>query len=226
MGFGSPTTTPSRYVLHLAAGSTRAGSRGKWVIMTTVVKRPRGKRWTRTSSEPTHASSCCRSCWRPRGMCRMRLGTSLLCTVDFATHSRVAGRCFLIPSVPRYQPFCMRSKWHLGGSIRSYTPTYRGYSSFLGYYHAMTEDYWAHTHGTGSDCPGPGLGGLWSDMSNNTGTVLGISPDNGTYESILFGDHAVRTIAAHGRSGLSTRSNMLVESPPPLFLYIAFHNEQ
>jgi hypothetical protein len=111
-----------------------------------------------------------------------------------------------------------RSKWHLGGAARAYTPTYRGYSSFLGYYHAMTEDYWAHTHSTGSNCPGPGLGGLWSDMSNNTGTTLGMSPDNGTYESVLFGDHAVRTIGAHGRVG--------GDAPPPLFMYIAFHNEQ
>ena len=120
----------------------------------------------------------------------------------------------------------MNRKWHLGGSTRSYTPTYRGYSSFLGYYHAMTEDYWAHTHSTGSNCPGPGLGGLWSDMSNNTGTTLGMSTDNGTYESILFGDHAVRTIAAHGRNVSNALSGRGMGSPAPLFMYIAFHNEQ
>ena len=45
-------------------------------------------------------------------------------------------------------------KWHCGCSTRAYTPTYRGYSSFLGYYHAMTEDHWAHTHATGKNCPG------------------------------------------------------------------------
>ena len=106
-------------------------------------------------------------------------------------------------------------KWHLGGATRAYTPTYRGYSTFLGYYHAMTEDYWAHTHSTGSGCAGPGLANLWSDMSNNTGTSLSISPDNGTYESILFGDHAVRTIANHARTAPSR----------PLFMYMAFHNE-
>ena len=100
-------------------------------------------------------------------------------------------------------------KWHLGGATRAYTPTYRGYSTFLGYYHAMTEDYWAHTHSTGSGCAGPGLANLWSDMSNNTGTSLSISPDNGTYESILFGDHAVRTIANHARTAPSR----------PLFMY-------
>jgi arylsulfatase A-like enzyme len=109
-------------------------------------------------------------------------------------------------------------KWHLGCATRAYTPTYRGYASFLGYYHAMTEDYWAHTHSTGKDCPGPGLGASWSDMSNNTGAALGMSPDNGTYESVLFGDQAVRTIGAHAHVHEG-------ETPAPLFMYIAFHNE-
>ena len=113
-------------------------------------------------------------------------------------------------------------KWHLGCAARSYTPTYRGYSSFLGYYHAMTEDYWAHTHSTGTNCPGPGLGGLWNDMSNNTGNSLGMSQDNGTYESVLFGDHAVHTIAAH-RAGFSRAggSGGLMSLPlPPLFMCV------
>ena len=66
-------------------------------------------------------------------------------------------------------------KWHLGHVTRAYTPTYRGYESFLGYYDAMTEehthvlhlvacpellcrcrqDYWAHTHSTGQGDPKP-----------------------------------------------------------------------
>lgn len=75
-----------------------------------------------------------------------------------------------------------------------------GYSSFLGYYNAMTEDYWAHTHGTGQSapggCKGDGLGGLWNGLANNTGQRLGHSLDNGTYESTLFGDRAVDIIEA------------------------------
>ncbi len=110
-------------------------------------------------------------------------------------------------------------KWHLGHVTRDYTPTYRGYSSFLGYYDAMTEDYWAHTHSTGSGAPGgcrgPGLGGLWPALSNNSGQVLGHSADNGTYESVLFGDRAVEIIERHAAE----------ESDRPLFLYVAFHNE-
>lgn len=83
----------------------------------------------------------------------------------------------------------------------------------------MTEDYWAHTHATGNNapggCKGPGLGGLWNGLSNNTGTSLGHSMDNGTYESILFGNRAVEIIEAHSRD----------PTAGSLFLYLAFHNE-
>ena len=61
----------------------------------------------------------------------------------------------------------------------------------------MTEDYWAHTHGTGTNCPGPGMGGLWPALSNSSGTELRMSHDNGTYESVLFGDRAVALIREH-----------------------------
>eukprot|EP01052_Picozoa_sp_SAG31_P024430 SAG31_NODE_2078_length_6499_cov_2.182344_4_plen_247_part_00 len=115
-----------------------------------------------------------------------------------------------------------RRKWHVGCATRAYTPTYRGYASFLGYYHAMTEDHWAHTHATGSNCPGPGMGRLWNDMSNSTGDALGMSLDNGTYESTLFGDHAVNAINTHARWLDSTGRP---SSAVPLFMYIAFHNE-
>ena len=119
-----------------------------------------------------------------------RMGASL----DFTLLPQVLG------AVANYSCHAI-GKWHLGHVTRAHTPTYRGYESFLGYYDAMTEDYWAHTHSTGSGtpggCPGSGLGGLWNALSNNSGTMLGHSFDNGTYESTLFGDHAVRTIEQH-----------------------------
>lgn len=108
-------------------------------------------------------------------------------------------------------------KWHLGHVTRAYTPTYRGYETFLGYYSAMTHDYWAHTHATGaSNCKGPGLDNEWSDLSNNSGNVLAQSMDNGTYESTLFGDQAVSLINNHAATAPSDK---------PLFIYLAFHNE-
>eukprot|EP00966_Prymnesium_polylepis_P031864 741351-Prymnesium_polylepis.1 len=119
-------------------------------------------------------------------------------------------------------------KWHLGHVTRAYTPTYRGYKSFLGYYDAMTEDYWAHTHSTGvgtpGGCAGPDLDGLWPALSNNTGHELGHSLDNGTYESTLFGDHAVRLIERHA-GGHNASRRLTPETIPPLFIYLAFHNE-
>ena len=110
-------------------------------------------------------------------------------------------------------------KWHLGHVTRAYTPTYRGYSSFLGYFDAMTEDYWLHTHSTGANapggCKGP-LGGSWPGLSNDTGTTLSTSKDNSTYEATLFGDRAVQIIEQHGASHGNDK---------PLFMYLAFHNE-
>jgi arylsulfatase A-like enzyme len=100
-------------------------------------------------------------------------------------------------------------KWHLGHITKAYTPTHRGYDGFLGYYNAMTEDYWTHVHSAAAGCDA-----IVPDMSNSTGLFGPITPsrDNGTFESVLFGDHAVNIIANHDAS-------------KPLFMYLAFHNE-
>ena len=119
-------------------------------------------------------------------------------------------------------------KWHLGHVTRAYTPTYRGYESFLGYFDAMTENYWAHTHSTGTGtpggCKGPGLEQLWPALSNTTGHELSHSLDNGTYEATLFGDHAVRLIEGHAAK-VTAAAGSSMRSVVPLFLYLAFHNE-
>ena len=49
-------------------------------------------------------------------------------------------------SQPLYSYIMLHPQWHLGHTTRAYTPTYRGYDTFYGYYNAMTEDYWSHTH--------------------------------------------------------------------------------
>jgi arylsulfatase B/arylsulfatase I/J len=100
-------------------------------------------------------------------------------------------------------------KWHMGYTTKAYTPTHRGYSSFLGYYNAMTHDYWTHVHPVSSGCDA-----VVPDMSNSSGLngPIRVSTDNGTYESTLFGDRAVAIVEAHNTS-------------EPLFLYYAFHNE-
>jgi hypothetical protein len=59
----------------------------------------------------------------------------------------------------------MVGKWHLGFRNESLTPTYRGFDTFLGYYH-MGEDYYKHTQNIkgGSTCSG-----IFMDFSNSSG---------------------------------------------------------
>ena len=33
-------------------------------------------------------------------------------------------------------------KWNLGNTVKAYTPTFRGFDSFFGYYNAALSDYW------------------------------------------------------------------------------------
>ena len=68
-------------------------------------------------------------------------------------------------------------KWDLGMHKWEYTPTYRGFDTFYGYYDA-DEDYYKHT--VGAKYPGikPAV-----DFRNNTDPV---TTENGTYSTFLF----------------------------------------
>eukprot|EP00040_Diaphanoeca_grandis_P027757 m.158827 g.158827 ORF g.158827 m.158827 type:complete len:637 (+) comp31110_c0_seq1:223-2133(+) len=59
----------------------------------------------------------------------------------------------------------MIGKWHLGFRNETLTPTFRGYDTFLGYYH-MGEDYYLHTQSAKGGC------GTFLDFSNSTGTDI------------------------------------------------------
>ena len=142
--------------------------------------------------------------------------------LDVDSKKLVAPRSFrLLPELLAKKGYVSHAvgKWHLGYSAAAYTPTRRGYASHLGYYEAMTQDYWAHTHSAATDCPGPGLGGLWPALANSSGpSDFSLSRDNGTYESVLFGDRAVSIITDHAASHAA-------DDGAPLFLFLAFHNE-
>jgi len=87
----------------------------------------------------------------------------------------------------------MVGKWHLGYCNWSYTPTYRGFDTFLGYY-TGSEIYFTHEDN----------GHL--DFRNNSDVERNL---NGTYSTFIFRDRAVDIIRNHNSSR-------------PLFLYLPF----
>eukprot|EP00730_Choanoeca_flexa_P013477 TRINITY_DN5363_c0_g1_i1.p1 TRINITY_DN5363_c0_g1~~TRINITY_DN5363_c0_g1_i1.p1 ORF type:complete len:551 (+),score=101.88 TRINITY_DN5363_c0_g1_i1:3-1655(+) len=97
-------------------------------------------------------------------------------------------------------------KWHCGFGEMAYTPTFRGYKTFLGYYKAMTMDYWSHKADV--SC---GQGGI-KDMADSYHQAIRPSNDNMTYDADLFGDRVVDIIHQHNVAN-------------PLFVYFALHNE-
>ncbi|KXJ22943.1 Arylsulfatase B [Exaiptasia diaphana] len=87
-------------------------------------------------------------------------------------------------------------KWHLGFFTKEYTPVYRGFDSFYGFWNAKT-DYWNHTSYENN---------FWGiDMRNNMEPV---ATDSGVYGTELFTREAVNVIHNH-------------DVNQPLFLYLA-----
>mmetsp|Transcript_92672 Transcript_92672/g.299773 ORF Transcript_92672/g.299773 Transcript_92672/m.299773 type:complete len:463 (+) Transcript_92672:374-1762(+) len=92
-------------------------------------------------------------------------------------------------------------KWHLGLIHPEYTPTYRGFESFLGFYTGM-QDYFTHED-------------LGFDFRNDTRPNCGAGCSEvlrqaaGTYSTNVFAAEAERVVANHDKQ-------------QPLFLYFAF----
>jgi len=112
-------------------------------------------------------------------------------------------------------------KWNLGHLTKEYTPTFRGFDSFLGYYQAAQPDYWLH--GSTESCCGSKEKPLFcTDLSKSNGYMVadGVrgAPDalNGTYNSEIFTSEAVRIIQEHAAK--------MTETQKPLYLYVAFMN--
>ncbi|EDO38943.1 predicted protein [Nematostella vectensis] len=86
--------------------------------------------------------------------------------------------------------------WHLGFFTKEYTPVYRGFDSFYGFWNAKT-DYWNHSSYENN---------FWGvDLRDNMEPV---QSEDGTYGTELFTREAVKVIEAHDTS-------------TPLFLYVA-----
>ena len=94
-------------------------------------------------------------------------------------------------------------KWHAGFYTDEFTPTFRGFDSFYGFY-TGGEDYFTHNAG-GYDFhrdPQPRC-----HQANNCSQVAW--QDKGKYSTIAFADEAVNVVQAHPVTA-------------PLFLYLAF----
>lgn len=121
-------------------------------------------------------------------------------------------------------------KWNLGSTIKPYTPTHRGFSTFFGYYAACQVDYWYHGAGP-QECGQKGVGGHdgiplhvgnITDLSNSS-TTTDIQPArgfNGTYNEEMFTAEAERLIAKHA-AGLRSGE---VAAGAGFYLYLAYHN--
>ncbi|KAK3596801.1 hypothetical protein CHS0354_036640 [Potamilus streckersoni] len=90
----------------------------------------------------------------------------------------------------------MVGKWHLGYCNWKYTPTYRGFDSFMGYYSAM-EDYYNHSHGEGYD------------FRFNTDVYY---PTKGEYSANVFAKRAIDIL------------NAVDPKNESLFLYLPFQS--
>ena len=97
-------------------------------------------------------------------------------------------------------------KWHLGMHTWEYTPTFRGFDSFYGFYNAG-EDHFTHITSALNDSDTFVYFGL--DLRNNT---LPDHSKNGVYSTTLFTEAIIQAIDKHDRD------------EAPFFIYAAYQS--
>ena len=98
---------------------------------------------------------------------------------------------------------------HLGYFKWEYTPTFRGFDSFLGYYEGA-EDYFTHIRTGSYD--------MHNDSTPRCGTGCSVTPDlRGQYSVNIFSDEVVRRVHQHS-------SNTGTGSQDPWFIYAAYQS--
>jgi len=114
-----------------------------------------------------------------------------------------------LPSVLKKAGYAthMIGKWHLGFYQHLYTPTFRGFDSFYGFY-GWGEHYTEHTIAYSQPVEGYDFRDDASPMCGANCSVVDWSA-NGTYSTHLFARRAVRVINSH-------------DVATPLFLYLAW----
>merc|ERR1712032_1178898 len=95
-------------------------------------------------------------------------------------------------------------KWHLGYHKWDYTPTFRGFDTFLGYYEGA-EDYFSHTRGAAYD--------LHRESMPMCGANCSLVPDfRGEYSVNVYTREAVQIVIEHAMDD------------KPWFMYLAYQS--
>ena len=107
-------------------------------------------------------------------------------------------------------------KWHLGYFKNEYTPTYRGFDTYTGYYSGAEEHFTHYKAGEGKN---------YFDLANNTGTVLrplksmvGMAQNSSEsseeyYSVYIYGNETIRWIEQHAN----------LYKLDPLYVYLAWN---
>jgi len=97
----------------------------------------------------------------------------------------------------------MIGKWHCGSMSYTYTPTFRGFESFYGFY-GGGEDYFTHINGGAFD--------FRRDRQERCGKGCShiAVEDYGSYSTILFTSEAVRVILLHKWATYGRRAHQRV----------------